>query len=229
MTPYYNHAGITIYHGDCRDVLPELVGVDSVVTDPPYGVFLTEKRAKQRGGGVFSRPGGYSFEDTPAYIADVVVPVIIDCRARVRSVCVTPGTRNLWAYPPADDMGCFFSAAGTGMGKWGFTCSQPILFYGADPYLQKSLGSRPNSCGQTYPNDANSYDHPCAKPMPMMSWLVRRASLEGELVLDPFMGSGTTLQAAKNAFRRAIGIEIEEKYCEIAAKRLSQEVLCFDE
>lgn len=61
--PYYEHAGISIYHGDCRDVLPELVGVDSVVTDPPYGVFLTEKRAKQRGGGVFSRPGGYSFED----------------------------------------------------------------------------------------------------------------------------------------------------------------------
>ncbi len=227
VRPYYDEGGITIYHADCRDILPTLGAgsVDAVVTDPPYGVGLTAKRAKQRGGGVVARMGTYSHEDSPEYVRTVVVPVIEQCRAIAKSVAVTPGTRNIWLYPPADDMGCFFSAASTGMGKWGFTCMQPILFYGADPYLAASLGSRANSCGQTYPNDANEYNHPCAKPIRLIRWLVNRASLEGMTILDPFMGSGTTLRAAKDLGRRAIGIEIEERYCEIAARRLAQQVL----
>lgn len=233
MTPYYERGGITIYHGDCRDVTAELSALaragariaDVVITDPPYGVGLTAKRAKQRGGGVKVRPGEYSFDDTPEYVSGVVVPVIQAFREVVPAVVVTPGTRNLWLYPPADDVGCFFSAAGTGMGRWGFTCSQPILFYGDDPYLSASLGSRPNSHGQSYPNDANEIDHPCAKPLPMWRWLVARASLDGHVIIDPFMGSGTTLVAAKHLNRKAIGIEIEERYCEIAADRLRQEVM----
>jgi len=222
-TPYYEQSGVTIYHGDCRDLLP--LACDVVITDPPYGVGLTAKRAKQRGGGVVSRPGHYVIDDTPEYITAVVVPVINQCRQMAKAVVVTPGSRNLWLYPAADDVGCFFSAAGTGMGRWGFTCSQPILFYGADPYLAASMGSRPNSHGQTYPNDANTIGHPCAKPLPMWTWLVGRASLTGMTVLDPFMGSGTTLVAAKRLGCRAIGIELEERYCEIAARRLQQEAL----
>jgi len=222
-TPYYEQSGVTIYHGDCREVLP--LACDVVVTDPPYGVALTAKRAKQRGGGVVSRPGNYVFDDTPEYIAAVIVPVIELCRTFAKAVVLTPGTRNLWLYPPADDVGCFFSAAGTGMGRWGFTCSHPILFYGADLYLAAGLGSRANSHGQTYPNDANSVGHPCAKPLPMWRWLVARASLPGMTICDPFMGSGTTLVAAKQFGNRAIGIELEERYCEIAARRLQQEAL----
>jgi site-specific DNA-methyltransferase (adenine-specific) len=224
VTPYYQHGGITIYHADCRDVLPSLE-FDAVITDPPYGVGLKAKRAKQRGGGVTARFGSYSFDDTPEYITNAVIPVVRTCIEMAHAVVLTPGIRNMWLYPPADDVGCFYSAAGTGMGRWGFTCSQPILFYGSDPYLRRGLGSRANSCGQTYPNDANAYGHPCAKPIRMMRWLVDRASVAGETVLDPFMGSGTTLEAAKNLYRPAIGIELEERYCEIAARRLEQEVL----
>lgn len=226
--PYYQDDWVTIYHGDCREFIHTL-DFDAVVTDPPYGVALTAKRAKQRGGGVKVREGTYSFDDTSAYVADVVVPLIEACRKRARAVAVTPGTRNLWLYPPADDVGCFYSAAGTGMGKWGFTCSQPILYYGSDPYLRTAQGSRANSCGQTYPNSANDFDHPCAKPYPMMRWLVVRASLPGETVFDPFAGSGTTLVAAKYTGRKAIGVELEERYCEVAALRMGQEVFDFGE
>lgn len=70
-----------------------------------------------------------------------------------------------------------------------------------------------------------SSEHPCPKPEEFMRWLVGRVSLPGQTVLDPFMGSGSTLRAAKDLGRRAIGIEIEERYCEIAVKRLAQGVL----
>lgn len=204
------------------EILPSLSSVDAVITDPPYGVGLEAKRAKQRGGGTTIREGNYSHEDTPEYIERIVIPAIEECRKRARSVAVTPGVRNMWKYPQPDDLGSFFSAAGTGMSKWGFTCTQPILYYGKDPYLAEGKGSRPNSCGQTYPNDANKFDHPCVKPIRMMKWLVNRASLEGFTVLDPFMGSGTTGVACMDLRRKFIGIEIERKYFDIACKRIEQ-------
>ncbi len=211
-----------LYQGDCLDVLRDMQtgSIDAVITDPPYGVDLKAKRAKQRGGGVTARAGTYSHEDTPEYIDRVVVPAINECRRIARCVVVTPGIRNMWKYPEPDDVGGFYSGAGTGMSKWGFTCIQHILYYGKDPYLANSLGSRPNSSGQTYPNDANEVPHPCAKPIRMMLWLVERASLEGMTILDPFMGSGTTGVAAIQKHRNFVGIEINPDYCAVARKRL---------
>jgi site-specific DNA-methyltransferase (adenine-specific) len=225
VKPYYERAGITIYHGDCREILPH-VTADVVVTDPPYGVEFSGKKAKFSDGSVRLRPGGYSIPDTPEYIVSVVAPALRQCIERFGRAVVTPGTRSLWLYPPADDVGCWFSAAGTGIGRWGFTCMQPILYYGKDPHLPS--GASANSIGQVYPNSSNEFDHPCAKPMPLVAWLVRKASSPGETVIDPFMGSGTTLRAAKDLGRKAIGIEIEERYCEIAAKRLAQDVFVFE-
>ena len=210
----------TIYLGDCREILPRLNGVDAVITDPPYGVELVAKRAKKRGGGMTVREGQYCHEDTPEYVRSVVVSAIEACRELAECVVVTPGVRNLWAYPPADDMGGFFSAAGTGCSKWGFSCLQPILYYGKDPYLANCMGSRANSCGQTYPNDANEQPHPCAKPIAMMRWLVARASLEGQTVCDPFMGSGTTGIACIGGNRKFIGIEKDPAHFETARKRI---------
>ena len=224
---YYADESVCIVCDDNRNVLPHIPdkSIDLVLTDPPYGVELKAKRAKRRDGGVNVRLGHYSHEDTPEYVELVVVPVIKQCLQITNAVVLTPGTRNLWKYPPADDIGCFYSAAGTGVGRWGFTCMQPILYYGHDPYLSNGLGSRANSCGQTYPNDANDQNHPCAKPIRMIRWLVVRCSLEGMTILDPFMGSGTTLRASKDLGRHCIGIEIEERYAEIAAKRCMQTVM----
>lgn len=229
MTPYYEQDGITIFHADCRNVLPllDLPAIHSVITDPPYGTNFSGKAAVQRTGGRWTKklPGGYSFTDDPQYVRSVVVPIIVALCTEIRSVVVTPGVRNAWLYPQPDDLGTWFTPSGNGMSSWGFVCSHPILYYGRDPYLAARLGGRPNSTGYHWPNDANTSGHPCAKPISFMKWLVNRASLPGEMVLDPFMGSGTTLRSAKDLGRKAIGIEIEERYCEIAVKRLQQQVL----
>ena len=216
---------IQLYCADCLAVLPTLAAgsVDAVVTDPPYGIILSGKRAKMRGGGQTTRLLTYStaFDDTPDYIKSTVLPALAECKRIARSVALTPGIRNLWLYPPADDLGGFYSAASTGVGRWGFTCIMPILYYGKDPYLSACMGSRPNSCGQTYPNDANEQEHPCAKPIRMIRWLVERTSLPRCAVLDPFMGSGTTGVACVQTGRRFIGIEIEPKYFDIAVRRIT--------
>ena len=213
----------TLYQGDCLEILPMLGKVDAVVTDPPYGVGFSGKTAVQRGGGTKKQIGGYnSFVDSVENITLVVIPAVTLALEMARRGAVTPGTRNLFRYPPADDIGCFFSAAGTGVGRWGFTCSQPILFYGSDPFLEAGKGSRANSLGQTYPNDANAVGHPCAKPIPQMMWLVGRATSETDIVLDPFMGSGTTGVACVKLGRKFIGIEIEPKYFDIACERIQK-------
>lgn len=217
--------GVLLINADCNEwlaSLPECFRVDSVITDPPYGVELKAKRAKQRGGGMTVREGQYNHDDTPEYVRSSVVPAIEAFRKIAACVVVTPGVRNLWAYPAADDLGGFFSAAGTGCSKWGFSCLQPILYYGKDPYLARSMGSRANSCGQTYPNDANKQPHPCAKPIAMMRWLVARASHEGQTVCDPFMGSGTTGVAAIQGCRKFIGIEKDPKHYQTACERIDR-------
>lgn len=210
--------------GDCLEWLesvPPCFRVHSVVSDPPYGVGFTGKIAVQRDGGQTKGGAGYAnFEDTPENIDRVVIPAISRALSISNRSAITPGTRNMFKYPVPADIGCFYSAAGTGVGRWGFTCSQPILFYGKDPFLEAGLGSRANSLGQTYPNDANAVGHPCAKPLPQMIWLVNRASAPNETVLDPFMGSGTTGVACVKLGRSFIGIEIDEGYFDIACERI---------
>lgn len=223
MIPTWERDGIQLFLGDCLEVLPTLAAgsVDAVVTDPPYGVGLVTKRTHYTNKGTLNKPAQYeATPDTPDYIATVVVPAIEQCRTIAKAVALTPGTRNLWLYPPSDDMGCWYSASGTGLGPWGFRCMQPILYYGRCPYNATSRGARPNSCGQVWPNDSNTIMHPCAKPIAFVLWLVQRASLPGYTVLDPFMGSGTTGVACVQTGRKFVGIEICEKYFQIAVKRI---------
>jgi DNA modification methylase len=214
MTPYYEHAGITIYHGDALQIVPALVA-DVMVTDPPYGVEM----------GSQSHPSGKleyaSFDDTEANVAATVVPVIHAALRIVKRGVVTPGSRCAFMYPRPYEIGAIYFPAGFGFSRWGFQCSQPVLFYGKDPKPITRKEPNSYSCVES----ARKNGHPCPKPLGLMKWLVARASLAGETVLDPFMGSGTTLVAAKDMGHGAIGIEIDERYCEIAAKRLAQSVL----
>jgi DNA modification methylase len=138
---------------------------------------------------------------------------------------VFPGTRHPDCYPRPKGIGAVWCPAAASPSPWGFQTSQPIYYYGPDPFLADSKGNRANGFVQR--GRAESVDHPCPKPVEWMTWAIERTSRPGETILDPFAGSGTTLAAAKQLGRKAIGIEIEERYCEIAAKRLAQGVLDF--
>lgn len=219
MRPYYDHAGIVIYHGDCRDILPTLPKVDCVVTDPPYGIDGgTGGDSRKYGKGEYHKS---QWSDTSQYIEKVCAPTITKLIPLVRAIGMTPGTRCMWLYPRPVDIGCFWCPAAATHGLWGFTNFQPIFYYGKD--WRGGIGSLPT--GIQMIEQAKKNEHPCPKPIKAWTWLVNKISKEADTVLDPFMGSGTTLVAAKNLGRKAIGIEIELKYVNIAIERLSQEVL----
>lgn len=222
MKPYYDHKGITIYHGDCRDVLPH-VTADALVTDPPYGVNLGDHLAAKDGrrDRVLVKGRYASYEDTHENLLAIVVPAIADALKIVRRGLVFCAGTKIGAFPEPDAIGGVYLPSGRGRSSWGFTGLALCMLYGQAPALEK--GAKPTVLRSTERADKNG--HPCPKPIGWMRWAVSMASLDSETVIDPFMGSGTTLRAAKDLGRRAIGIEIEERYCEIAAKRLSQEVL----
>jgi len=214
MKPYYQDSAVTIYHGDCREVIP-LMGSVNVLTDPPYGI------DGGNGGGSRARAKGvYSseFGDTRDFIREVVVPSLFSIQ--FASMIITPGFRNIDLYPQSDSFGCFYQPASCGFQRWGNVDSQPILYYGKS-YLQ---GKRPEPCSFTLTESPEKNGHPCVKPIMAWSKLLNKLP-NGVTVFDPFMGSGTTLRAAKDNGRKAIGVEINEKYCEIAARRMGQEVL----
>lgn len=214
MKPYYEHAGITIYHGDCREVLPTLKA-DVILTDLPYGVGLTYGEYED------------TTENLDALVASTL-PLMVETAPVVALTCGVP---NIWRYPPATWILCWYQANGVAStGKWGFNQWQPVVVYGTDPYLRRQLGRRPDIIVTAAPMNgrAKHYAHPCPKPPEAWRKILHRVSpAETDLVLDPFMGSGTTLITAKYSGRQAIGIDLDERYCEIAAERLGQEVMDF--
>lgn len=114
----------TLYLGDCRDFLAFVDHVDSVITDPPYGIdgyrgSINKDRGKADYSGIF--------EDTPQYIKDVIVPVVGLLRGMSTCVILTPGNRNLSLYPQPDSFGCFYQPASVGMQGFGNADAQPIF------------------------------------------------------------------------------------------------------
>lgn len=213
----------TLYLGDCLAVLPTLEKVEAVVTDPPYGVRLTQKTSDYRHSSQFDHGASLRasrlYDDDPAQIAQLVrtfMPHILRVATRALIFC---GASRLHDYPKPNGIGCVYTPSGAGRSPWGFQCCHPILYYGKDPFLQRGLGSRPNSFHTVQPN-REKIDHPCPKPIEWMLWAVKRASFEDETILDPFMGSGTTGVACVRLGRPFIGIEIERRYFDIACQRI---------
>lgn len=220
MNPYYDADGITIYHGDCRDVLPNIEKADALVTDPPYGVLMGSSKEKRPDRHLIR--GHYaSYHDSLENFLQIIVPSVQEALSKCGRGSVFTAGHRVNYYPLPDALGAVYVPNATGRNAWGFNCLHPILFYGTDPDIAN--GCRPTVLKSSVNAEYNG--HPCPKPIEWMTWLVNRTSLEGDTILDPFMGSGTTLVAAKLLGRRAIGIELEEKYCEIAVRRLAQGVL----
>jgi site-specific DNA-methyltransferase (adenine-specific) len=205
MKPYYKDDYCEIWHGDCREILPTLPKCDLLLTDPPYGVgeqYISHDDSSA-GYGTFIQESFRLMLDS--------APVLL----------LTPGIRNVFLYPKPKWILAWFKPGSTSRNDTGgFNEWEPVLVYGKQKFqndvkrlLDCANHSKETGC------------HPCPKPLRLFTWLINQT--DAQTILDPFMGSGTTLRAAKDLQRKSIGIEIEEKYCEIAAKRLAQEVLAF--
>lgn len=216
MKPYYERGGITIFCGDCLEVMPRLDMVfDLCLTDPPHGI--------NGGSGTINKnrdKGHYDsqFADTPNYIKSLVVPIIKRLIEICTGVIVTPGNKNFILYPQPVSLGCFYQPAAVGLQVFGNGDMQPIFYYGKNP-TKKNMGV---PCSYEMVEVPEKNGHPCVKPIRVWTKMLRNFSLKNHFIIDPFMGSGTTLLAAQNAGRQCLGIELSEEYCKIAVDRLRQ-------
>lgn len=242
MKPYYDESGITIYHGDALAVLASLGtgSIGLVLTDPPYssGGMFRGDRAQDTTSKYYetSEFGGFTGDtrDQHAY-AYWVALWVAECR-RLCSASEVVGIftdwRQLAATIDAIQSGGLIYR---GLVVWDKTTRAkhfPGRFAAQSEFVVWGTnGGRGSDFDYAlhgvFPIPApinNDRNHMAQKPLDLLRALIAIAPDEGT-VLDPFMGSGTTLRAAKDLGRKAIGVEIEERYCEIAAKRLAQEVL----
>jgi len=200
----------TLYLGCCLEVLPTLGKVDAVVTDPPYGVEFTGKNTKH----TKRSDEGYISGDSDIGPSAVAKALEISSRG-----VVFPGNRMMFDYPKPYEFGCVFCPSGAGLGRWGFTTQHAILFYGMGlPH------TRQGPSGFTSFDTVEPNGHPCPKPLRWMEWAIEKCSLPGHVILEPFMGSGTTIVACQKLGRVGIGIEKEPKYFDIACKRIEAEM-----
>lgn len=230
MTPYYDEDGITIYHGDCLDVLPTLGPADLIATDPPYGIGVNY------GGSFDDKRADYWSWLTARITASRAVAPVMAFTHRVAALSHLDGWDwvAVWNKP----MSCGVRVGNSPvLPHW-----EPIFLYGihslgtsGSSFMPDVITLNPERAptggkrgvkGGGWPG-ASAADHPTPKPLSLYVRLVDALCPAGGLVVDPFMGSGTTLRAAKDTGRRAIGIEIEERHCEQAAKRLAQGVMDF--
>lgn len=211
MKPYYEDEAVTIYHGDCRDVLPR-VHADVMVTDPPYGIGLASSWDGRFGTCEVANDESPSIRDEILAMWKPLPALVFGSWKVARPA----GTRMVLIWDKGGH---------SGMGDlslpWKPNTEEIYVLGGG------FVGTRDSSVLRHWIHPkTNTVDrpHPTAKPVDLMRALVGKCAPLASIV-DPFMGSGTTLRAAKDLGRRAIGIEIEERYCEIAARRMGQEVL----
>jgi DNA modification methylase len=237
VTPYYDDGTCVIYHGDAIEVLDSIEpSVDAVITDPPYASG-TRHEANKPSSGAMLRAGRFS--DRPIDLDQMTTTGFVWLlRAigwRCRDLLVDGGSFlsfidwRQWPNLVGALETCNLRVQGMlvwdkrsiGLGN-GFRAQHELICHaakGVPTVYDRSVGNV-----LTFPR-VDPVDHPSPKPEPLLQTLIRVVTEPGGLVLDPFAGSGSTLRSAKNLGRRAVGIESDEGYCEVAARRLQQEVL----
>lgn len=241
MKPYYADDFVTLYHGDCADILPSVRG-DLVVTSPPYNLMR-----RGTGAGRNSLHGGkrgLSEKLHQRWYPDAMPEkayqewqreTVALCLKSAPAVCYNHKVRYQIkragrAQHPMQWLGDFMLWVEIIWDRGGgvaFNCGRPLpsderIFVLGRPRTFNNLGL---TTVWRLPPVPQGVDHPCPFPEELAARCIASFTDPGDLVVDPFAGSGTTLVAAKNLRRRAVGIEKEECYCEEAAKRFSQEVL----
>jgi site-specific DNA-methyltransferase (adenine-specific) len=230
--PYWSGDGVELYHGDCREILANMAdrSVCAVITDPPYSERTHGMAKTNKGKGHDTRAIGFASMTEAELDA-----VLVECgRVTDRWVVSTLDYRHAFQVdqtPPA-------GLRTLRIGVWVKTNPMPQISadrpgqgWEAIAFMHRD-DTRPawNGGGRsgvwTYPV-AQGEGHPTSKPLPMVSDWVRLFTNHGDTVLDPFAGSGTTLRAAMNEGRNAIGVELDERYCEVIARRLEQCVMDF--
>lgn len=221
--PYYDHGGITIYHGDCRDILPSLGRFDLLLTDPPYGIGLdTANASREYSPGARAAGKGWRCVDHPPVHGDDE-PFDPAPLMGASSAHILWGANNYASKLP--DSPCWLA--------WDRKCGRGADTNATEAELAAVLGHRFTTVSvfrhmwTGYQRDSEvgrRVLHPTQKPVALMRWCLSFFP-EARTVVDPYMGSGPVARACKDAGLRYVGIEIVEKYCEIAVRRLAQEVL----
>ena len=243
MIPYYDDGnGIQIYHGDCREILPTLEKVDLAVTSPPYNT-LPQKHSPsglhgERRSGVnqWIQKACRSYQDNrpePEYqdwLKEVVATCLRLCRGLVWINHKVRYRKGVALHPVRFlPFPIYAEVIWDRRGSMALNCKryapshESLWAFGAPHVWHDNWNTYMSVWRIGFDRDPN--DHPCSFPLEIPRRLICSSSDEADIILDPFMGSGTTLVAAKELHRKAIGCEIEEAYCEIAANRLAQGVL----
>jgi site-specific DNA-methyltransferase (adenine-specific) len=209
LTPYYEDASVTIYHGKAAEVMASLpeASVDLIFTDPPYPIeFDSVWDDLAVGGARLLRDGASLLTYLGHYQMPRVMDALRDAGLRYHWLCIQ---RNHGAMPRM-------------FGRRTMVSFKPVLWYTKGPLERGPLMSDELSYVPKGIRERKAM-HEWGQPLSYLP--IVRLTEPGGLVLDPFVGSGTVLVAAKDAGRRAIGIEMNEKHCEMAAMRCSQETL----
>ena len=226
VKPYYldEKAGIAIILGDCLDILPLLGSVDLVLTDPPWGndTDCNYRRFTQRPTAWWKNTDRSTIPEHVDIKGDTEE---FDPRPWIGGKAILWGANHYTRHLPHSGGWLIWDKriGAEDLAQKGWPLSEAELAW--SNILGATRVFRNLWSGLLRSSERGEFYHPTQKPVALMRWCIELVGDEAQTILDPFMGSGTTLRACKDLGRRAIGIEIEEKYCEIAVKRLAQEVL----